>query len=66
MTTVVYLEDHRTAQRKPVTVQNFLQDLSAKTGELAEDWLFQSVSAPTKRQMLADRGLLVRDPAVSL
>lgn len=63
MTTVVYLEDRRPARApaKPVPVAEFLKDHARAAGELADDWLFQSVSPEAKRRMLAERGLMVRE-----
>lgn len=59
MTTVVFLDQHRpkAADAKPVPVTEFLGDLSAKTKELSEDWLFKAVGEQTKRRMLAERGI---------
>ena len=63
MTTVVYLDKHRPKQPEPqrgrLPITQFLNDLSRDAGELADDWLFQSVSEPVKRQMLAERGIAV-------
>lgn len=62
MTTVVYLDDHRPKaedERGRLPVTQFLNDLSRETGELANDWLFQSVSEEAKRRMLAERGIAV-------
>lgn len=61
MTTVVYLDDRRptASPAKPVPVAEFLKEHAAKTGELANDWLFQSVSEEAKRRMLAERGIEV-------
>jgi hypothetical protein len=65
-TTVVYLDDRRPrAPAKPVPVASFLGDLSEKTRELAEDWLFQSVGPDAKRRMLAERGIEVAEAAMA-
>lgn len=66
MTTVVYLDDRRPAagdDRGRLPVTKFLNDLSRETGELANDWLFQSVSPDAKRRMLRERGLEVAEKA---
>lgn len=63
MTTLVYLDDRRKqrAPARPVPVAAFLKDHAEKAGELANDWLFQSVSPEAKRRMLAERGLAVAE-----
>lgn len=67
MTTVVYLDDRRPlrAPARPVPVTTYLRDLSDKTRELSDDWLFQTVGEEGKRRLLAERGLLVTEPALA-
>lgn len=61
MTTLVLLDERDRSPAKPEPVANYLRDLSDKTRELSDDWLFQSVSADAKRRMLAERGLAVAE-----
>ena len=66
MTTVVYLDDRRPKaddMRGRLPVTRFLNDLARDASELSNDWLFQMVDEPTKRRMLAERGLLVAEAA---
>lgn len=62
MTTVVYL-NRPAPQERPVPVAAFLSELSQKTRELSEDWLFQAVGPQAKRWMLKDRGIEVAEAA---
>lgn len=64
MTTVVYLEDRRPqAPANPVPVADFLKEHARKTGELADDWLFQMASPEAKRRLLRERGIEVAEAA---
>lgn len=61
MSKIIYLDERRPTREEPKPVRQFLRELASNADELANDWLFEMVDAPTKRRMLAERGLAVRD-----